>query len=120
MGGREFGYYGPSDSDVGVGCASILVIVLGVPLALALLVLSFQGEPVDSASARSSSEFASPVSDVPINAGDERAMHAVGLPTKQDVLEWHETGKWELEDNDDGAGNDRDPIDMVELTICPC
>ena len=94
MGGREFGYYGPSDSDVGVGCASILVIVLGVPLALALLVLSFQGEPVDSASARSSSEFASPVSDVPINAGDERAMHAVGLPAKADVLEWHETGRW--------------------------
>ena len=94
MGGREFGYYGPSDADVGIGCVSVLVIVLSIPLALALLVLSFQGEPVDSASPRPSSEFAGPVSDVPINAGDERAMHAVGLPTKADVLEWHETGRW--------------------------
>ena len=27
-------------------------------------------------------------------------------------------GKWELDDDDNGAGNDSDPIDMVELTIC--
>ena len=94
MGGREFGYYGPSDSDVGVGCVSVLMIVLGIPLALALLLFSFQGEPVDSASSRPSSEFADPVNDTPINAGDERAMHAAGLPTKADVLGWHETGRW--------------------------
>ena len=29
-------------------------------------------------------------------------------------------GKWEFDDDDDGAGNDCDQIDMVELTICPC
>ncbi len=29
-------------------------------------------------------------------------------------------GKWETDDDDDGAGNDRDLIDMIELTICPC
>ena len=29
-------------------------------------------------------------------------------------------GKWEYDDGDDGAGNDRDQIDMVELTIAPC
>ena len=27
-------------------------------------------------------------------------------------------GKWETDD--DGAGNDIDQIDMIELTICPC
>lgn len=27
-------------------------------------------------------------------------------------------GKWELDDDDGGAGNDRDQIDMLELTIC--
>ena len=27
-------------------------------------------------------------------------------------------GKWEYGDDDDGAGNDVDQIDMVELTIC--
>jgi hypothetical protein len=26
--------------------------------------------------------------------------------------------KWEYDDDDDGAGNDVDQIDMVELTIC--
>ena len=92
MGGREFGYYGPSDADVGVGCVSALVIAIGVPLVLALLL--FQGEGIDRGVSRSTPEFASPVSDVPINAGDERAMHAAGLPTKADVLEWHETGRW--------------------------
>lgn len=94
MSGREFGYYGPSDADVGIGCISVLIMVLGIPLALALLVLSFQGEPVDCAPAQSASEFSGPVNDTPINAGDERAMHAVGLPTKADILEWHETGRW--------------------------
>ncbi|MBQ9003464.1 MAG: hypothetical protein IJ087_16580 [Eggerthellaceae bacterium] len=29
-------------------------------------------------------------------------------------------GKWEYDDDDDGAGNDRDQIDMIELTIAPC
>ena len=29
-------------------------------------------------------------------------------------------GKWEYDDDDGGAGNDRDQIDMVELTIVPC
>ena len=94
MGGREFGYYGPSDSDVGIGCVSVLVIALGIPLALALLLFSFQGEGVDYDASRSAPEFAGDVSDIPINAGDEQAMHAVGLPTKRDVLEWHETGHW--------------------------
>jgi hypothetical protein len=28
-------------------------------------------------------------------------------------------GKWEYDDDDDGAGNDCDQVDMVELTICP-
>ena len=28
--------------------------------------------------------------------------------------------KWEFDDDDDGAGNDCDQIDMVELTIVPC
>ena len=102
MGGREFGYYGPSDADVGIGCISVLVMVLGIPLALALLVLSFQGEPVDCAPARSASEFSGPVNDTPINAGNERAMHAVGLPTKADVLEWHETGRWGYGRYEDG------------------
>ena len=32
-----------------------------------------------------------------------------------DPPEW---GKWELDDNDDGAGNDCDQIDLVEITIC--
>ena len=102
MGGREFGYYGPSDADVGFGCISVLVIVLGIPLALALLVLSFQGEPVGCTATQSASEFSNPVNDTPINAGDERAMHAVGLPTKADVLEWHETGRWGYGRYEDG------------------
>ena len=29
-------------------------------------------------------------------------------------------GKWEYDDDDDGAGNDCDQVDMVELTIAPC
>ena len=29
-------------------------------------------------------------------------------------------GKWETDDDDGGAGNDRDPVDMVELTIARC
>lgn len=29
-------------------------------------------------------------------------------------------GKFEYDDDDGGAGNDRDQIDMVELTIVPC
>lgn len=28
-------------------------------------------------------------------------------------------GKWETDDDDGGVGNDRDQIDMIELTICP-
>ena len=28
-------------------------------------------------------------------------------------------GKWETDDDDGGAGNDRDQVDMIELTICP-
>ena len=102
MGGREFGYYGPSDADVGAGCVSVLVVALGIPLALALLVFALQDEPVDNSSSRSAPEFANTVSDVPINAGDERAMHAVGLPTKADVLEWHETGRWGYGRYEDG------------------
>ena len=94
MGGRELGYYGPSDADAGIGCASVLLAALGIPLMIALLVLSLQGEPIDSTPARSTSEFSHPVNDAPINAGDERAMHEAGLPTKQDVLGWHETGRW--------------------------
>ena len=102
MGGREFGYYGPSEADVGVGCVSVLVIVLGIPLALALLLSSFQGEGVDYGASHSALEFASPVSDIPINAGDERAMHEAGLPTKRDVLEWHGTGRWGYGRYEDG------------------
>ena len=94
MGGRESGYYGPSDADVGIGCVSVLIIALAIPLAVALLLLSFQDEQVDCAPVRSAPEFSNPASDVPINVGDERAMHEVGLPTKRDVLEWHETGRW--------------------------
>jgi hypothetical protein len=94
MSGRGAGYYGPSDADVGIGCATVLVIVLGIPLMLAVLLLSFQSGPVEGSASGSASEFAGAVSDVPINAGDERAMHAVGLPTRADVLEWHETGHW--------------------------
>ena len=29
-------------------------------------------------------------------------------------------GKWELDDEDGGAGNDRDQVDMIELTIVRC
>ena len=29
-------------------------------------------------------------------------------------------GKWETDDDDGGAGNDTDQVDMIELTICPC
>lgn len=29
-------------------------------------------------------------------------------------------GKWEHDDDDGGAGNDRDWVDMIELTIAPC
>ncbi|MDO4212217.1 MAG: hypothetical protein Q4D23_11010 [Bacteroidales bacterium] len=25
---------------------------------------------------------------------------------------------WEIDDNDNGAGNDRNPVDMVQVTIC--
>ena len=102
MSGREFGYYGPSDADVGLGCVSVLVIVLGIPLVLALLVFSFQDPDVDCGSPRTASAFGGAVSDVPINAGDERAMHEVGLPTKADVLEWHETGRWGYGRYEDG------------------
>ena len=102
MGGREFGYYGPSDSDVSIGCFSVLVVVLGIPLALALLVFALQDGPSDCESRPSATEFSNPVNDTPINAGDERAMHAVGLPTKQDVLGWHETGRWGYGRYEDG------------------
>lgn len=102
MSGRDAGYHGPSDADVGIGCMTVLVAVLGIPLTLAILLMSFQGEPVESADSETSSRFAAPASDVPINAGDERAMHAVGLPTKADVLEWHETGHWGYGRYEDG------------------
>lgn len=95
MSGREVGYYGPSDYDVGIGCVSVLVIALGIPLIIALVVFAFQGEaPAPEPARPAEASFADAVSDVPVNAGDERAMHAVGLPTKRDVLEWHETGRW--------------------------
>ena len=29
-------------------------------------------------------------------------------------------GKWEIDDEDDGAGNDCDQVDMIELTIVRC
>ena len=29
-------------------------------------------------------------------------------------------GKWETDEDDGGAGSDRDPVDMVELTIARC
>ena len=29
-------------------------------------------------------------------------------------------GEWETDDDDEGAGNDRDQVVMIELTICPC
>lgn len=29
-------------------------------------------------------------------------------------------GKWETVDDDGSAGNDRNPVDMVELTIARC
>lgn len=29
-------------------------------------------------------------------------------------------GKWEIDEWDDGAGNDRDQVDMVQVTICKC
>ena len=31
-----------------------------------------------------------------------------------------EWGKWEYDDDDGGAGNDTDQLDMIELTIVPC
>ena len=34
-----------------------------------------------------------------------------------DPPEW---GKYERDDDDGGAGNDRDQLDMIELTIAPC
>ena len=88
------GYYGLSDYDVGIGCTTILAVALGIPLLVALAVFAFQGEASSPDPSRPSEAFAGAVGDVPIDAGDERAMHAVGLPTKQDVLEWHETGRW--------------------------
>ncbi|MBQ9002617.1 MAG: hypothetical protein IJ087_12265 [Eggerthellaceae bacterium] len=94
MSGRDEGYYGPSDYDVGVGCVSALIAVLGIPLLIALVILAFQGDASQHEPSCQSESFAGSVSDIPINAGDERAMHAVGLPTKADVLEWHETGRW--------------------------
>ena len=102
MSGRATGYYGPSDADVGIGCMTVLIAVLGIPLMFALLILSLQGEPAESTVSEPTSEFASTVNDAPINAGDERAMHAVGLPTKRDVLEWHETGHWGYGRYEDG------------------
>ena len=27
-------------------------------------------------------------------------------------------GRWEFDDDDGGAGNDRDPVDMIEVTVC--
>lgn len=95
MSGRESGYYGPSDTDVGVGCMAVLIAVLGIPLAIALVAFAFQGEALAPEPTRAAdTEFCADACDVPINAGDERAMHAVGLPTKRDVLEWRETGSW--------------------------
>ena len=95
MSGRDVGYCGPSDYDVGVGCVTVVVAALGIPLVIALTVLAVQGEAQVPETARlADAQFSADVSDVPINAGNERAMHAVGLPTKNDVLEWHETGRW--------------------------
>lgn len=94
MSGRDVGYYGPSDYDIGIGCVAALVMFLGIPLMVALVVFAFQGEAQAPEASRPSEAFAGSVIDTPINAGDERAMHEVGLPTKRDVLEWHETGRW--------------------------
>ena len=95
MSGRDVGYYGPSDYDVGVGCVTVLIAALGIPLLVALAVFAFQGDGSAPDPERSADvAFAGAVGDVPINAGDERAMHAVGLPTKADVLGWHGTGRW--------------------------
>ena len=94
MSGREMGYYGPSDADVGIGCVTVLIAALGIPLLVALAVFAFQGEASQPGPPHVDEEFTSSVGDVPISAGDERAMHAAGLLTKADVLEWHETGRW--------------------------
>ena len=95
MSGREVGYYGPSDHDIGIGCATVLTAVLGILLLVALAFIAFQGDAQKPEVTRTADcPFSAGVSDVPINAGDERAMHAAGLPTKADVLGWHETGRW--------------------------
>lgn len=86
MSGRELGYYGPSDSDLSAGCFALLLAVVGIPLIVALLVFAFQDEGAGCGAPRAGPAFDSAVSDVPINSGDERAMHAVGLPTRLDVL----------------------------------
>ena len=102
MSGREVGYYGPSDDDLGKGCIIALVAALGIPLIVALFAFSLQGEAQKQNPSRAVDAFVDSVLDVPINAGDERAMHAAGLPTKADGLEWHETGRWGYGRYEDG------------------
>ena len=76
------------------GCLVALLAVVGLPLMVALLVFAFQDAGVGRDALPPDSAFDGAVSDIPINAGDERAMHEAGLPARRDVLEWHETGRW--------------------------
>ena len=91
MVGRDEGYYGPSEADV--GCGGLVVaafLVVGVVLVAALCFMSLHdgGEAVDAAADDA------PATGLAIDVTDQWAMHDAGLPTKADVLAWHMYGRW--------------------------
>ncbi|MBQ9059378.1 MAG: hypothetical protein IJ125_09365 [Atopobiaceae bacterium] len=90
MAGRDEGYYGPSEADV--GCGGLVVaafLAVGVVLVAALCLMSLH----DGGDAETAADDA-PATGLAIDVTDQWAMHGAGLPTKADVLAWHMYGRW--------------------------
>jgi len=110
MSGRDEGYYGPSQDDLGKGCVLPVFMVVSVILVIALAVMSFQevGEPGEapaSQAVQADTEAAElgHRTNIAIDVTDSQAMHGAGLPTKADVLAWHMYGRWGFSAIEDGV-----------------
>jgi len=109
MSGREVGYYGPSDRDLGCGCLTLVFGFVGLLLMVALVVMSFAGcASGEVASAGASSPAVEDSgeagrTDLAVDVTDPHAMHELGLPTKTDVISWHVYGRWGFSTVEDGV-----------------
>ena len=99
MSGREEGYYGPSEADLGCwALALIAFLVVGVVM-VAVLCFMLVHDGIDGAGASEESV----TTGLAVDVTDQWAMHDVGLPTKADVLAWHVYGRWAFYEVVDGA-----------------